>query len=181
METEFSPMQSIKRRFFAMRNGIISDSLRRAGSPYRIIFGLNLPQIREIAAEFTPNATELAPALWRNTTTRESRITALLLYASMDISDKQLSQLIDETDEIELADTLVMTFLRKHPQRLEILDTLSASDQPIQHYMALRLAYSLVDDDSLRPKALELAQAEILRNEPMTLNLARQLAYDADF
>ena len=32
-----------------MRNGIVADTLRKAGSPYRIIFGLNLPQISEIA------------------------------------------------------------------------------------------------------------------------------------
>ena len=33
-------MQIVKRHFFAMRNGIIADTLRRAGSPYHIIFGL---------------------------------------------------------------------------------------------------------------------------------------------
>ncbi len=39
----------IKQRLYAMRNGVIADSLRNAGSPYRSIFGLNLPQLTEIA------------------------------------------------------------------------------------------------------------------------------------
>lgn len=181
MESEFSPMQAIKRRFFAMRNGVVADSLRRAGSPYRIIFGLNLPQIKEIAAEFAPHAPMLAPALWANTSTRESRITALLMYALLHIDDAMLQRLIDETDEQELADTLAMRFLRTHAKRLEILDSLMASTSPIKHYLALRLAYSLVDDDSLRPVALKIAREEIARNDAMTLSLARRLAYDADF
>ena len=48
---EYNRMQIIKRRFFAMRNGIIADTLRKAGLDYRMIFGLNLPQVVEIAGE----------------------------------------------------------------------------------------------------------------------------------
>ena len=46
---QYNQMQIIKRRFFAMRNGIIADTLRKAGLDYRMIFGLNLPQITDIA------------------------------------------------------------------------------------------------------------------------------------
>ena len=48
---QYNQMQIIKRRFFAMRNGIIADTLRKAGLDYRMIFGLNLPQITDIAAD----------------------------------------------------------------------------------------------------------------------------------
>ena len=50
-EQHYGPMQTVKRRFFAMRNGVIADVLRKGGSPFRTIFGLNLPQIAEIAAD----------------------------------------------------------------------------------------------------------------------------------
>lgn len=63
--TEFSKMQRLKRRFFAMRNGITADALRRVGQPFRVIFGLNMPQLREIAGEFGPDE-ELARELWAN-------------------------------------------------------------------------------------------------------------------
>ena len=55
VETSFNEMQTVKRHFFALRNGVIADALRRAGSPFRIIFGLNLPQIAEIAMK-TPHS-----------------------------------------------------------------------------------------------------------------------------
>ncbi len=64
-------MQQIKRRFFAMRNGVVADMLRRAGSPFHIIFGLNLPQIVEIASEIPETQREaMADALWQNRSTR---------------------------------------------------------------------------------------------------------------
>ena len=42
---EFNQTQEIKRRFFAMRNGIVADTIRKAGLQDKMIFGLNLPQI----------------------------------------------------------------------------------------------------------------------------------------
>ena len=59
---KYNDMQLVKRRFFAMRNGIIADTLRSAGSPFKIIFGLNLPQIIDIASQ-TPHTIELAEQL----------------------------------------------------------------------------------------------------------------------
>lgn len=55
-DTTFNKMQLLKRRFFAMRNGAVADSLRRQGADYRIIFGLNLPQLVDIAREFGPTS-----------------------------------------------------------------------------------------------------------------------------
>lgn len=34
---EFNPMQRLKRRFFAMRNGALADQLRKGGVPHKII------------------------------------------------------------------------------------------------------------------------------------------------
>ena len=77
--TTFNEMQTVKRHFFALRNGIVADTYRKAGSNFRIIFGLNLPQIVEIAKQ-TPRSTALADALWHNTTTRESMLLAPMIY-----------------------------------------------------------------------------------------------------
>lgn len=59
---EFNLMQTVKRRFFAMRNGALAEQMRSRGLTYRINFGLNLPQIKEIAADVTasvPHTKEL--------------------------------------------------------------------------------------------------------------------------
>lgn len=163
-----------------MRNGVIADTLRKAGSPYRIIFGLNLPQLREIADEFA-GETDLADTLWHNTTTRESRMAALLMYQRQGVDDDRVERLIASTDDCEIADTLVMTLLRGRSDRRQLIDRLIRSDRSIERYMALRLAYSLVDDDTTRPYALQLAQQEAERRDALTMLLAQQLAYDADF
>lgn len=64
----------------AMRNGIVGDIYRRAGIDcYKIIFGLNLPQMREIACDYEKDA-ELAAALWNDKTVRESRLLSTWLY-----------------------------------------------------------------------------------------------------
>ena len=42
-------LQQIKSRFMAMRNGIVADALRKGGMPHKVIFGLNVPQLSEIA------------------------------------------------------------------------------------------------------------------------------------
>ena len=68
---DFNIMQQVKRSLFAMRNGVVADSLRKAGCPHRIVFGVNLPQLNEIAAKYGPSE-ELAEALWADTALRES-------------------------------------------------------------------------------------------------------------
>ena len=86
--TQFNDMQSVKRQFFAYRNGIIADTMRKAGSPFKIIFGLNIPQIKQIASEIGKNKA-LAAKLWNNTTTRESMLLAPMIYPAdeLDIAE----------------------------------------------------------------------------------------------
>ncbi len=47
---DFNLMQAVKRRLYAMRNGALAAQMRNAGLHYRINFGLNIPQLKEIAA-----------------------------------------------------------------------------------------------------------------------------------
>ena len=42
-EGTFNLMQSVKRRFYAMRNGMLAAQMRQGGVDYRINFGLNIP------------------------------------------------------------------------------------------------------------------------------------------
>jgi len=71
-EGTFNLMQSVKRRFYAMRNGMLAAQMRQGGVDYRINFGLNIPQIKDIAAELIASGlsaaelASLARALWDN-------------------------------------------------------------------------------------------------------------------
>ena len=102
-----------------MRNGIIADTLRKAGLPYRIIFGLNLPQIADIAATL-PKETSLALKLWDNNSTRESMLLAPMVYP-MEEFDMDTAMMFARTSPTaECMDNLCHKLLSKSPDAFEI-------------------------------------------------------------
>lgn len=155
-----------------MRNGIVADTLRRAGSPFRIIFGLNLPQIVEIAAETGYNR-ELAESLWANSTTRESMLLAPMLVNPATFSREDARRWISTIPTAEVADIFCHRLLRHTEFGWELAEELTrhpGGDYDL--YTGLRLGNNLVSKDPHR--ALVLA-GEI--NHP----LARQLKEEAKF
>ena len=126
-EKTYSPMQTVKRGFFAMRNGVIADTLRKGGSPFRIIFGLNLPQIVDIAAQTGTNPS-LAEDLWHNTTTRESMLLAPMLVAPDAFSKADALRWIADIPTAEVADVLCHRLLRHLPFAWELAEELCDAD-----------------------------------------------------
>ncbi|MDE5661892.1 MAG: DNA alkylation repair protein [Muribaculaceae bacterium] len=166
-------MQKVKRHFFALRNGIIADVLRKGGSPFRIIFGLNLPQIVEVA-EAAGTDSELAEALWANRTTRESMLAAPMLVDRSVFTTADALRWASEVPCAEVADSLCHRLLRHLPEAWQIAETL-VNDNPgdFGRYTGLRLAFNLVAKDPAR--ALSLARS--CPAEP----LASSLAEEAEF
>lgn len=176
--TEFNKLQTVKRRFFAMRNGIIADTLRRAGSPYRIIFGLNLPQLTEIATEIGPDA-DLAIQLRDNVTTRESQMLAPMIYPIEKLTEDKAEQWIDAAQSTEAIDILCHRLLRHMPFAYGLIHKYANSSVELQRYLALRLLWSFVQS---RPgEAKLIAKKELDRNSPLTRTVAYQLLDEADF
>lgn len=165
-------MQNVKQRFFALRNGVVADTLRRYGSPYRIVFGLNVPQLRELAAVFGPDG-ELAEALWDNVSTRESRLLAPMLVdvGTFGIGDAR-RWLRSLTDSAEEADMLCHSLLRKTPFVADLVAEYANSDEARLRYVALRLAFGLLRESVA---VGELARKELERNCDRTAMIARQL------
>ncbi len=62
-------LKDIKHQFMVFRNGIVADTLRNAGMPYHVIFGLQLPQLSQIARTVSPDST-LARELWEDKNVR---------------------------------------------------------------------------------------------------------------
>lgn len=178
-ETSFNDMQTVKRRFFAMRNGVIADTLRRAGSLFSIIFGLNLPQIAEIAAE-TPRSRELAERLWANDTTRESMLIAPMLVDVDNFTIDDARRWIVSIKATEIADVLCLKLLRRTPYAFDLADSLKLSNERLVRYTGLRLAMNLVASDPRR--ALDYAHdAESSESDPANLFLLRQIIDEAQY
>lgn len=176
--TKFNEMQVVKRRFFAMRNGAVADNMRRHGASYRIIFGLNLPQVVEIANE-TPCNRELAEALWRNQSTRESMLMAPMIYPREEFAFETACRWVSEVPTAEVADVLCHRLLRHGDFAWQLAEAMVKSAKPMERYTALRLMFNLLPShlDEIRGYAL----SEIEQNEPLTAFLGRQLVEEVDF
>lgn len=146
VETSFNDMQSVKRNFFAMRNGVIADTLRRSGSPFKIIFGLNLPQISEIALR-SPHSRDLAERLWANATTRESMLIAPMLIDREEFTVDDARRWIAEIPAEEVADVLCLKLLKYLPFASELADEIADSDDRMSRYTGLRLKFNILNAD----------------------------------
>lgn len=107
----------------AYRNGIVADTLRSAGMDcYRIIFGLNMPQLTQIAKQYGKDKA-LAQTLWSDTGVRESRLLAAYLFPADDITLQEAEALMNSVQTQEEADILAFRLLRYLP----FLDLLKAT------------------------------------------------------
>lgn len=174
----FNEMQTVKRRFFAMRNGIIADTLRKGGSPFKIIFGLNLPQIVEIA-DSCPKSASLAESLWNNSSTRESMLIAPMIYPRNDFSYSKAVEWVNDIPAPEVADILCHRLLRHLDFARELAEDLCLSANEISRYTGLRLYFNLVN--RYTEQALRAARRELQAPTPLTRPIAASLASEAEF
>ena len=171
--------RQIRQQFFVFRNGLLADNLREKGDNHRMIFGLNLIQIIDIAKSFEKNA-EVATELWNSKDTRECRLIAPMLYPADNFSIETALQWIAETENKEIADNLCHKLLRNTPFASH-LSTSLVHGSTMQRYIALRLALNLliigqtIDNASLRI----LAQEEI-KNNTTNLAIAKSVINELD-
>lgn len=133
-------LREVKQRFFALRNGLLADMLRKqCALPHKMIFGLNLPQIREIAAEAGTDAA-LAAQLWADTEVRESRLLAPM------VTPAEAARLawLGEVRTVEEADVVCHRLLRHCPGAEQAALEALGSEEPLVRYAALRLLLNLL-------------------------------------
>lgn len=181
-------MQQVKRRFFAMRNGMLADQMRSRGLSYKVNFGLNIPQIKDIAADLLASGMtsseqlELACRLWENMNTRESRLLAPMIFPA-DIMPRETARLwLSEAQTTEIADHLCHSLLRRLPFAAEIATELFNTPEAtsMQRYSSLRLLLNLVATGGMDPAPLEpLASAAL--NDTVARPVARQLMEEIEF
>lgn len=125
-------IQEIKHQFLIYRNGIVADTLRNAGMPYNVIFGLQLPQLGLIAREAiasteTVQLEELADTLWADNKVRESRLLAPYLFNRESINEEKAQSLAGDVRTVEEADILCFRLLRFLPFANELATKLKES------------------------------------------------------
>lgn len=169
---------AVKQRFAMMKNGVVSDTLTAMKLPHRIIWGLNLPQLKEIAATVAPSEA-LAMMLRADTATRESVLLAPMVMPRESVDFAGAVEWVESAPTAEAIDITVHSLLRHLPFASQLMETLAASPEPMKRYAAMRLLAGMVRADI--PRARTLAQAELDRNEPLTRIPARNILDDIDF
>lgn len=108
---------NIKKELRAAMNGVVSAKMREAGMPYKVIFGVELPRLGEIAREFPANR-ELAQELW-NENIRECKILAAMLMPAENMSADLADIWVDEIPTAEIAQILVLYLFSHQPWAAE--------------------------------------------------------------
>lgn len=176
--TQFNPIQEIKRRFFAMRNGIVADTIRKGGLPYKMVFGLNLPQIAEIAADITPSR-ELAEEFWADTRTRESLLLAPMIYPRDELSRERAAGMLREAPTTEAADILCHRLLRHQPYAMDIAVEAVTSPLELEAYAGFRLMFNLLYS---RPSEIRpFVETGINSPSPIIANICRSMLDEIEF
>lgn len=103
-------VKDIKRSFRGLMNGTASQSMREKGTQYKLNWGVSLPHLREMAAEYGKDY-ELAIALWKEPI-RECKILATLIMPA----DKLLPEIADlwmeQVETQEVAELLAMNLFQ---------------------------------------------------------------------
>lgn len=106
-------LKEIKTRLRLSMNGAISQSMREKGLVYKLNFGVELPRIKAIAADFTPEHA-LAQALWKEDI-RECKIMAGLLQPVDSFLPEIADIWVEDIHNIEIAELTCMNLFQNLP------------------------------------------------------------------
>lgn len=127
-------MREIKQYMFARRNGVTADVLRRAGSGFEMIFGVDVPSISALGRETGYNK-ELAMALWADRKVRESHLLAAWLLDPEALSEDECVRLAESVVDMEDAQMLAFRVLKHRPEVLSLLSPESIAAQAMRLHM----------------------------------------------
>lgn len=113
-------VKEIKHYFFARRNGVTADVLRRAGSGFEMIFGVDVPGISALAREIGFDK-ELGMRLWEDRKVRESHLLAAWLLDPGALSLEECVALAESVVDTEDAQMLAFRLLKHRPEVLPLL------------------------------------------------------------
>ena len=175
--------REIRKEFFAFRNGIIADKLRKAGDPHTMIMGCLLVDVMGIASrmrEAINNDDELrtlACDLWNDTNSRECRLAAPMLYPADLMSLEEAMEWCSSVETVEIADDLCHKLLRNLPDADTLFRKLIAQEQTLVKYTGYRLLLNLllIGKVQASPALKAIAENEAAQAQPPLTSLLRDV------
>ncbi len=143
---------TIKKELRANMNGIASQAMGRSSDDYRINFGVELPRIHSIAAEFDPNH-DLAQQLWKESV-RECRILAGILQPVETFLPEIADIWVDGIHTLELAQMTTINLFRRLPYASEKAFGWIASGRELTQQCGYLTLCHLMRDGKLNERAV---------------------------
>ena len=147
----------IKKELRASMNGILSARMREAGMPFKLIFGVELPRLQSIAAEFSQDA-DLAQRLWKQNI-RETRLLAIMLMPADAFTAETSNIWAEEMLTAEEAQVMAMMLLSKTKHAKETCLSWLMEAKPLPSVCAcLCMRHLLLRGTELEPKEAEIVE-----------------------
>lgn len=170
-------VRQIKAQLRLFMNGVLSQSLREKGIKYRLIFGVELPRLKEIAAGYEQNH-DLAQALWKEDI-RECKILAAYLQPAESFDAELADFWMESIGNTELADYVCMALFRRLPYASQKAFQWMASENRMEAYTGFRLMshlftlYGAEMNERSRNEFLDQAQAALQGDDPLIKQAAQ--------
>ncbi len=103
-------IKAIKQSFRLYMNGVTARSLRDKGCSYKVVWGVALNHLHDIAAQYEPDY-DLAVGLW-SADVRECKLLATLLMPPKSMTLATSEQWMEQASTEELAEMLVFNLLQ---------------------------------------------------------------------
>lgn len=180
MDTDNNLSREIRKEFFAFRNGIVADKLRKAGDPHTMIMGCLLVDVQAIvqrqreAIDDAQTLKALALELWNDTNSRECRLAAPMLYPAELMTLEQALQWCLSVETIEVADNLCHKLLRHIAEADALFRQLIADERTLVKYTGYRLLLNLLLMGKVQPNA-SLRTIVENENEPSLSHLLKDI------
>ncbi len=134
-------IREIKHELHANMNGVASRYMRSSGLAYHVNFGVELPRLREIAAQFRPDR-QVAQQLWHENV-RESKILATILMPVEDFLPDLCDEWVRQIPNAEVAQMAVLNLFSRLPYAMEKAFQWMAVDDPMLQLCGFLLAARL--------------------------------------
>ncbi len=136
-------IKNIRRDLHLNMNGKVSESMENSGLKYKLIYGTQIPELRKIAKNYTPNV-QLAECLWKMNI-RETMILATMLFPLEDFGETMAENWVNDLATNEMAEFLSMNILSKKPFAIKKVNTWLDADNKILQYLACNLMLHIAD------------------------------------
>jgi len=119
-------IEDIKQKIYLAMNGIVSEKMTQYGFFYKQNFGVSIPQLRNIAAQYNKNQ-DLAKRLWL-LNIRETMIIATMIADESKLSAEDLRHWLSECSNMELIEQICMNLLARSSFSNQLAISLAQSE-----------------------------------------------------